>query len=84
MKPLWEPHLPAVGCNPRPRERLWTMTKNGKRIDAELLFQGEQGVEVQFPHEGGMRYAHRWMLRAQAVEEAATKRSELERQGWSC
>ena len=79
----WNPHVVGTVCTPHPRERLWTMTKNGKRIDAELLFQGEQGVEIQFLHEGVMAYARRWTLHAQAVEEATSKRMELEQQGWS-
>ena len=37
-------------------ERLWTLTKHGKRIDAELLFHAEHGVEIQFLHEGVMAY----------------------------
>lgn len=82
-EPRWEPHLLAPACKPRSRERLWTMTKNGKRIDAELLFHAEYGVEIQFLHEGLMAYGRRWMLRVQAVEEAATKRAELESLGWA-
>jgi len=70
-------------CKPRPRERLWTLTKNGKRIDAELLFQGEHGVEIHFLHEGEMRYAHRWTLRAHGIEEGTAKRADLENQGWT-
>src|SRR4051794_26054501 len=53
----WQPHVPASPCKPRPRECLWTMTKNGKRIDAELLFHGEYGVEIQFLYGGGVAYA---------------------------
>lgn len=70
-------------CKPRPRERLWTLTKNGKRIEAEMLYHAEYGVEIQCLHEGVMRYGRRWTLRAQAVEEAATMRVELESQGWA-
>jgi hypothetical protein len=62
---------------------LWTLTKNGKRIDAELMFHAEYGVEIQFLHEGLMAYGRRWTLRGQAVQEATLKRIELERQGWS-
>lgn len=69
-------------CKPRPRERLWTLTKNGKRIDEELLFHAEHGVEIQFLHEGVIAYGRRWTLRAQAIDEANTKRAELEVQGW--
>jgi hypothetical protein len=67
---------------PRPRERLWTLTKNRKRIDAELMFHAEYGVEIQFLHEGVIAYGRRWTMRADAVREAAAKRAELEQQGW--
>jgi hypothetical protein len=57
----------ATTVKPRPRERLWFLTKAGKRIDAELLFHGEHGVEIQFLHDGVMAYGRRWRLRAKAV-----------------
>jgi hypothetical protein len=63
-------------------ERLWTLTKNRKRIDAELMFHAEYGIEIQFLHEGVMAYGRRWTMRADAVREAAAKRAELEQQGW--
>src|SRR5205823_5438799 len=72
----------STACRPRPRERLWTLTKNGKRIDAELIFYAEYGVEVQFLHEGVMAYGRRWTHREQAVHEANSKRAELEQQEW--
>lgn len=49
----------AASCKPRPRERLWTLWKNGKRVDAELLFHDKQAVETQFLHEGVMAYGRR-------------------------
>jgi hypothetical protein len=59
------------------------MTKNGKRIDAELLYHAEYGVEIQFLHEEVMVYGRRWALRAQGIEEANARRVELEKQGWT-
>jgi hypothetical protein len=73
----------ATPSKPRPRERLWTLTKAGKRIDAELLFHAEHGVEIQFLYEGVMAYGRRWTLRAQAIQEASEKRAELEGEGWA-
>jgi hypothetical protein len=70
-------------CTPRPREPLWTLTKGAKRVDAELLYQGEHGVEVQFLHEGVMAYAHRWPMRAHAIQEAEEQRARLLREGWT-
>ena len=74
--------MPGTVCKPRPREPLWTLTKGVKRVDAELLYQSEHGVEVQFLLEGVMAYAHRWPLRAQAVQEADEQRARLLREGW--
>jgi len=66
-KPWYAPghadSLQGVGCTPRPRGRLWTLVKGGKRIDAELLFHGEHGVEVQSPHEDVLAYGHAFTMR---------------------
>jgi hypothetical protein len=70
-------------CTPRPRESLWTLVKGGKRVDAELLFHAEHGVEVQFLFEGVLAYGHRCVLRAQAVEEGDAHRRRLMREGWT-
>lgn len=74
--------LPGSVCSPRPREPVWTLRKGAKRVDAELLFQAEVGVEVQFLHEGVMAYAQRFTIRAQALEEAERQRKRLMREGW--
>jgi hypothetical protein len=42
---------------------VWTLSKNGKRIDAELMFHAEYGVEIQFLHERVMAYG-RWISTA--------------------
>jgi hypothetical protein len=73
----------AKACTPRERERLWTLTKGGKRIDAELLYQGEAGVEVQFLHQGEMTMAWRFSLRAGAIAEADAQYARLLRDGWT-
>ena len=75
--------LPAAEGLPRPRERLWTLTKGAKRVDAELLYHGEHGGEVQFAHEGVMAHAQRCVLREQAVREAEQQRARLLREGWT-
>lgn len=69
-------------CSPRPREPVWTLWKGARRVDAELLFQAEAGVDVQFLHEGVMAYARRFTLRASALEEAERHRKRLMREGW--
>ena len=80
----WDSQRPSPApCKPRPRERLWTLSKDVKRIEAKLMFHAEYGVEIQFLHDGVMAYGRRWPLRAQAVEEARARRLELEGQGWA-
>ena len=61
--------VPGTMCAARQREQLWTLTKGAKRIDAEPLYHGEDGVEVQFAHEGVMAHAHRCVRRAEAAAE---------------
>jgi hypothetical protein len=51
--------------------------QGGKRIDAELLFQAEARVEVQFAHDGVMAYGRRFAVRELAVEEAEVQRRLL-------
>ena len=70
-------------CKPRPREAIWTLTKGARRVDAELLYQSEHGVEVHFLEEGVVAYARRWLMRAEAVQEANEHRARLLRQGWT-
>jgi hypothetical protein len=70
-------------CTPRPREPLWTLAKGGKRVDAELPFHGEHGVEVQCLYDGVMAYGHRFVLREQAVAEGEVHRRRLMREGWT-
>jgi hypothetical protein len=86
-KPWFAPgHVDSLSgscCTPRPRDPLWTLVKGGKRVDAELLFHGELGVEVQFLHEGVMAYGQRFVLREQAVQEGGVHRRRLMKDGWT-
>ena len=75
--------LPAAEGLSRPRERLWTLTKGAKRVDAELLYHGEHGVEVQFAHEGVMAHAQRFVRGERAVREADVQRVRLMGEGWT-
>jgi hypothetical protein len=40
-------------------------------------------AEVQFFYNGELSYARRWSTRAAAVGDAASRRVELEREGWN-
>ena len=79
---LWNA-APPPSPKPRFAERVWSMRKNGKQIDAELRGHGEYGWECQFLHDGELAYGRRWNLRASALDEAEAKRQELERAGWA-
>ena len=74
---------PAVGSRSWLTRRSRTLTKGAKRVDAELLYHGEHGGEVQFAHEGVMSHAQRFVLREQAVREAEQQRARLLREGWT-
>ena len=75
--------VPGSVCKPRPCESLWTLVKGGKRVDAELLFHGELGVEVQCLYDGVMAYGQHFVLREQAVAEGDVQRRRLMRDGWT-
>jgi hypothetical protein len=63
--------------------RLWRLRKLHDTVDAELTDVAAGGVEVQFFYNGRLSYARRLATRAQAIGEAAAKRAELEREGWT-
>ena len=62
--------------------RVWRMRKLHQYVDAELVDTGEAGVELQFFYNGERAYSRRWPTRERALNEAAEKRAELERDGW--
>src|SRR5690349_18841525 len=68
--PNYSSALHGKGCTPRPRERVWTLVKAGRRIDAELLSQGEYGWEIQLMHgDGSEFFAWRFPLKGGALAE---------------
>jgi len=70
---------PSAASDAGPWESLWTRTKAGERIDAELHYLAEHGVKIQFLHEGVMAYGRRWTRRAQAIQEAEESSPGLKR-----
>jgi hypothetical protein len=62
-------------------QRLWRLRKLHQWVDAELQVEGPI-VELRFSLNGDVAYERRWATRAEALAEAATKRAELEREGW--
>jgi hypothetical protein len=62
--------------------RIWRLRKLHQQADARLREDG-QGAEVQFFYNGTLAYSRRWPTRVLALAEAAEKRAELEREGWT-
>lgn len=64
--------------------RLWRLRKLHQYADAELLdAAGSDGAEIRFFYNGEFSYARRTPTRELALAEAAAKRAELERDGWT-
>jgi hypothetical protein len=78
---LWNAPKPPVR-EPRAGERVWSMVKNDKRVDAELREHGEGGCECQFFYNGELAQGRMWSTREDALAEADVKRRELEAKGW--
>ena len=62
--------------------RVWRLRKLHQWVDAELRDDAD-GVELQFLYNGEVSYRQRWPTSGPALEEAARKRAELERDGWT-
>ena len=60
---LWNAPKPPPRT-PRPGEQVWSMTKNGKQVDAELRDYGEFWCEIQFLVDGELAYG--WPNRVEA------------------
>jgi hypothetical protein len=72
---------PAAGA-PAPTERLWTLTKNGKRFTCELRSHGKYGWECQFLEDDEFIDGRRFAMRSQAIDWANIERDEHEAEGW--
>jgi hypothetical protein len=69
---------------PKPGERVWSLVKDGRRLDCELRFQGESyGWECQVLEDGVLRFGSRFPSHAGAVAEAEAKRERLLRNRWA-
>jgi hypothetical protein len=84
VRPRTRERAARQGCTPRPRERVWTLVKAGRRIDAELLSQGEAGWEIQLMHNDGTEFfAWRFPLKGGALAESEAQYKRLLRDGWT-
>jgi hypothetical protein len=65
--------------------RVWRLRKQNLYVDAQLRDVDDGGagsVEISFLYNGELSYKRVYPTREAAVLEAATKRAELEREGW--
>ena len=64
--------------------RIWRLRKRNLYVDAELKPVRETGEwEICIYYGTTLTSSHRCATRADAVNEAKTRRAELERQGWT-
>jgi hypothetical protein len=61
---------------------LWTLTRDGQRIDAELVDQGTAGFELRLLRDHEWFAGRRFGNRAQAVAHSVETRRELLSRGW--
>ena len=67
---------------PKTGARLWSLRKNGRRVDCELRFHGESyGWECQCLYDGELVYGRRFVMREAALHEAEAHRQRLSSQG---
>ena len=65
------------------KSRLWRLRRMNGQIDAEIRDAGDDGVEIRITLNGELVYQQRYGDRSRAVAEAAAKRADLERSGWT-
>jgi hypothetical protein len=64
-------------------KRLWRLRKLHDTVDAELCAAADDQIELKVFYNGQLAYVRRVTTRAEAINEAAAKRAELEREGWN-
>ncbi len=79
---LWT-HKPSPPAKPRPGEPLFTLTRDGHRLDCELRYHGEYGVEARFLRDGELSIGRRFDTKALAVQWAELEREAWQREGWT-
>jgi hypothetical protein len=74
-----EARLESIG---RLGERVWRLRKLHQQVDA-VIRDDEAGTELRFFYNNELAYRRRWETADEARQEAAAKRAELERDGWT-
>ena len=78
---LFAGHEPQ-GRQPKPGERLWTMTKGGEEARAELRDQGVAGVELQVFRGDDFANGRLYSSREAALEASTVRRQQMLEKGW--
>jgi len=84
--PFYAPDNPgafAATREPKPGERVWTMTKDGRVYHAELRPGPEGRCELQILLDGELRVAHLHASRDWAIAEAEIRQETLRVKGWT-
>ena len=68
--------------NRRRGQRVWRLRKLHQWVDAELHVDGAT-ADLRLLLNGEVMYERRWTTRDEALTDAAGKRAELEREGWT-
>ena len=68
---------------PRSGERLWTLTRDGVRLTAELLDQSSAGMELRMLRDGEWMSGRRFADKEAALRHAESNRQQLLTKGWS-
>jgi hypothetical protein len=61
---------------------LWTVTKDGQRVDAQLVDQSEAGCELRLLQNGEWLSGRRFSDKARAMAHGDDVRHQLESRGW--
>jgi hypothetical protein len=67
---------------PRTGEPVWTLTKDGVTLTAELLDQSSGGVELRMLKDGDWHSGRRFAERDNALAHAESHRRQLLAKGW--
>jgi hypothetical protein len=65
-----------------PSHRLWRLRKLHQSLDAEVRADDREGAVLQLKLNGELTYTRQWPTRAEALADGASRRAELEREGW--
>ena len=76
-------HAPTQARTPKAGEHVWSLRKNGRQTNCDLILHGESyGWECQCLHNGVLASGQRYALREAAVAEADAQRQRLTKDGW--